>query len=106
MTISLVNPDLPASISAAESAELAARLRVLAESGLPLEGGLRALAEEIGKPRLAEVLRQLAARLECGEPLAKAISAPGCRLPVVLRGLIWPAFKAAGCRKCWTSSLR
>ena len=39
MTISLVNPDLPASVSAAESAELAARLRVLAESGLRWRAG-------------------------------------------------------------------
>ncbi len=88
MTISLVNPDLSASLSAAESAELAARLRALAGSGLALEGGLRALAEEVGSSRLAEVLRQLATRLERGEPLAEAIDAPDCRLPVVLRGLI------------------
>ena len=88
MTISLVNPNLSASLSAAESAELAARLRTLAESGLALEGGLRALAEEVGNSRLAEVLDKLAARLECGEPLAQAIDSADCRLPVVLRGLI------------------
>jgi type II secretory pathway component PulF len=88
MTISLVNPDLSARLSAAESAELAARLRALAASGLALEGGLRALAEEVGSSRLAEVLSNLAARLERGEPLAHAIDAPDCRLPVVLRGMI------------------
>jgi type II secretory pathway component PulF len=88
MTISLVNPGLSSSLSAAEAAELAARLRALAESGLALEGGLRALAEEVGSPRLAELLDNLAARLERGEPLAHAIDAPDCRLPVVLRGLI------------------
>jgi type II secretory pathway component PulF len=88
MTISLVNPNLLASVSAAESAELAARLRALAASGLPLEGGLRALAEEVGRSRLAQVLSNLAARLERGEPLANAIDAPDCRLPAVLRGLI------------------
>ena len=88
MTISLVNPNLSASLSAAESAELAARLGTLAESGLALEGGLRALAEEVGNSRLAEVLDKLAARLERGEPLAHAIDSADCRLPVVLRGLI------------------
>jgi type II secretory pathway component PulF len=88
MPLSLLLPELPASIPPAESAELAARLHALANSGLPLEGGLRALADEVGRPRLAAVLRRLAARLEKGEPLEKAIAAPGCRLPIVLRGLI------------------
>lgn len=88
MTLSLLRSELPASITPAESAELAARLRALAQSGLSLEGGLRALAEEIGGGRLAGALDRLAARLERGEPLEKAIAAPDCRLPVVLRGLI------------------
>jgi type II secretory pathway component PulF len=88
MTYLFFQPGLPASISPADSAELAVRLRALAQSGLPLEGGLRALAEEIGGRRLAGVLRRLAARLERGEPLETAIAAPDCRLPVVLRGLI------------------
>jgi type II secretory pathway component PulF len=88
MTLSLVDPDLPANLSTAESAELAARLRTLAESGLALPGGLRAVAGEVGSSRLAEVLRQLAARLERGESLEHAIGSPGCRLPVLLRGLI------------------
>ncbi len=85
MTLSLLRPDLPASIT---PAELAARLHALAASGLPLEGGLRALAEEVGNSRLRSVLRRLAERLEKGDPLEKAITAPDCRLPAVLRGLI------------------
>ncbi len=88
MTPSLLSPKLPASITPAESAELAARLQALAESGLSLEGGLRALAEELGGGRLAGVLGRLAGRLENGEPLESAVAAPDCRLPVVLRGLI------------------
>jgi type II secretory pathway component PulF len=88
MTISLINRDLPVSLSAEESAELAARLRTLAESGLPLEGGLKALSEEVRSPRLAEVLDHLATRLQSGEPLVQAIDSPNCRLPAVLRGLI------------------
>ena len=88
MTISLLRPELPASVTPEESAELAARLHSLAKSGLSLEGGLLALAEEVGGGRLFGVLNRLAARLEKGEPLEKAIGAPDCRLPVVLRGLI------------------
>jgi len=78
----------PASLSAGESAELSARLAALAQSGLPLEGGLHALADEAARPRLARVLRNLAQRLEAGEKLESAIMAPGSRLPAHLRGLI------------------
>ena len=55
---------------------------------MPLEGGLAALADEVGRPRLARVLRNLAARLERGEKLETAIAAQGSRLPADLRGLI------------------
>jgi len=67
---------------------LAARLAALAQSGLPLEGGLYALADEIAQPRLARVLFNLATRLERGEKLETAIAAEGSRLPAHLRGLI------------------
>ena len=40
------------------------------------------------RPRLARVLRNLAARLERGEKLETAIAAQGSRLPAHLRGLI------------------
>ncbi len=88
MTFPLYRAELPASLSAGESAELAARLAALTQSGLPLEGGLVALADEVGRPRLARVLRNLAARLERGEKLETAIAAQGSRLPADLRGLI------------------
>ncbi|MGO9114175.1 MAG: type II secretion system F family protein [Thermoguttaceae bacterium] len=88
MTFPLYRAELPASLSAEESAELSARLAVLTQSGLPLEGGLYALADEIGQPRLARVLRNLAARLERGEKLETAIAAKDSRLPAYLRGLI------------------
>jgi type II secretory pathway component PulF len=80
--------DPPANLNAEESAELAARLAALAQSGLPLEGGLSALAAEVAQPRLAGVLSTLAQRLERGEKLESAVSAPGSRLPAHLRGLI------------------
>ena len=55
---------------------------------MPLEGGLRALADEIPSARLARVLRQLADRLTAGATLEAAIRALGSRLPADLRGLI------------------
>lgn len=88
MTFPLYRAEPPANLSAQESAELAARLAALAQSGLPLEGGLEALAEEVARPRLARVLRNLAARLKRGEKLETAIAAQGSRLPAHLRGLI------------------
>ncbi len=88
VTFPLYRAELPASLSAGESAELAARLAALAQSGLPLEGGLMALADEVAQPRLARVLRNLAERLERGEKLESAIAAQGSRLPAHLRGLI------------------
>jgi len=78
----------PANLSAEESAELSARVAALARSGLPLEGGLYALADEVAQPRLARVLGNLAQRLEAGEKLETAIAAQGSRLPAHLRGLI------------------
>ena len=72
--------------AAGESAELSASLAALARSGLPLEGGLAALAEEVAQPRLAGVLRDLAARLTMGENLETAIVAQCPRLPAHLRG--------------------
>ncbi len=88
VTFPLLRAELPASLTAEESAELAGHLAALAQSGLPLEGGLRALADEVARPRLRRVLRNLAARLEDGEPLETAIAAQGSRLPADLRGLI------------------
>ena len=76
------------SLNTIESAELAARLAALTQAGLPLEGGLRALAEELGQPRLSDVLRRMATRLEAGESLEATIAAQGSRLPAHLRGLI------------------
>jgi general secretion pathway protein F len=88
VTFPLYRAELPANLSAEESAELAAHLAALAHSGLPLEGGLYALADEVARPRLARVLGNLAAQLERGEKLETAIAAQGSRLPAHLRGLI------------------
>lgn len=45
----------------------------LTEAGLPLESGLRALAEEIPSRRSATALREISNRLERGEELAKIV---------------------------------
>jgi general secretion pathway protein F len=84
----LLRAEPPASITAEESAELAASLAALTQSGLPLEGGLFALSEEVSRPRLSGVLRNLAQRLQRGEKLEWSIAAEGTRLPAHLRGLI------------------
>ncbi len=79
---------MASSLNTMESGELAARLAALTQAGLPLEGGLRALADELGRPRLSNVLRRMATRLEAGESLEATIAAQGSRLPAHLCGLI------------------
>ncbi len=75
-------------LSAVESAELAAGLAELTKIGLPLPAGLRTLAEEWPGRRLRPVILTLADRLEQGVSLEDALTAPGTRLPAHLRGVI------------------
>ena len=75
-------------LSVEEATELATRVAELAKAGLPLGGGLRALAGELTSRRLAHVLRTLADRLDAGDDLAAAINVLGSRLPQHLRGLV------------------
>ena len=60
-------------ISTDEALELAAQVSEMAKGGLPLEGGLRALADELSPGRLPAVLREMAGRLESGSS--------ACRVP-------------------------
>ena len=76
-----------------DAAELTDRLGRLAEAGLALPGGLRALAEESEGGAVREALLRIADRIEEGESLDLAIGAEGRRLPEHLRALI-----SAGCR--------
>lgn len=57
------------------------------QAGLPLATGLRAYAEEC-PARSAVALRQLAASVEAGTPLSRAVEQPGLSLPPYLAGLI------------------
>jgi type II secretory pathway component PulF len=75
-------------LSASEAAQLASGLAELAKAGLPLPGGLRALADEWPSRRLRPALLDLANRLEQGVSLEDAINTVGSRLPAHLRGLI------------------
>jgi type II secretory pathway component PulF len=75
-------------LSSAESTDLAMHVAGLADAGLPLDTGLRALADELRGGRLAGVLRAMAKQLEAGATLDDAIAAQGDRLPAHLRGLV------------------
>ncbi|MCC7084824.1 MAG: type II secretion system F family protein [Pirellulales bacterium] len=61
--------DRPPALPADEARLLAEQLAILAQTGLPLASGLRAAAEEMPSPRLAEAMNSLAQRLEQGRSL-------------------------------------
>lgn len=75
-------------LSAEEAAELAVQVAQLAEAGLPLAAGLRAMAEECESRRLGAVLEGLASQLEAGNPLETAVASEGPRIPEPIRSLI------------------
>jgi type II secretory pathway component PulF len=75
-------------LSPAESALLTAQVAELAQAGLPLAPGLRALGLELRRGRLARALGDMAARLEAGQPLLSAVEAQGRAFPAHLRGLL------------------
>lgn len=60
----------------------------MARAGLPLDRGLAALAKEMGRGRLQQVTSQLAADLEAGHPLPKAIERQGKRMPPFYAALL------------------
>ena len=86
--------EIPASVaardrlSAEEAAELAGQVAQLAQAGLPLGSGLRAMAEESDSRRLAGVLRGIASRLDEGGTLEEAVAVQGARVPEPIRSLI------------------
>jgi general secretion pathway protein F len=80
--------DVLRKLSPEEATELAARVAELTKAGLPLGGGLRALAAELSGRRLPRVLESLADRLDAGEDLSAALNSVGGCLPPHLRGLV------------------
>ena len=75
-------------LTEAEAAALAAQVSGLADAGLPLPGGLRAMAEEVPSGSLRWALLDLAARLNRGVPLESALDQMGSALPQHVRGLV------------------
>ena len=75
-------------LSAEEAAELAGQVAALAKSGLPLDSGLRALADELANSRLEPVLREMADRIEAGEPPDEVMRSQKNRFPAHVRGLL------------------
>jgi len=87
-------PRLIGELSSDEAIELAAQVAELARAGLPLSGGLRALAEEVGGGRLTRVLGSMADQLDEGATLGEVILAHHDVLPLHIRGLLTAAIKS------------
>ncbi|MBI3466105.1 MAG: type II secretion system F family protein [Planctomycetes bacterium] len=72
----------------AEAASLTEQISGIAGAGLPLPGGLRAMAAELPGGGFRTVLLDLAARLEYGVPLDAALEQMGPNMSEHLRGLV------------------
>lgn len=75
-------------MSGDELARLTEEIGGLSRAGLPMPSGMLALAEELPRGKLRDVLNRLAVALESGMPLDAALKAQGNRLPAHLRGLV------------------
>ncbi|MDG3004022.1 type II secretion system F family protein [Paludisphaera mucosa] len=71
-----------------EANRLSEHVAGVAEAGLPLGPGLRALAEESPRGAFRDTLRGLADSIERGVPLEAAVDDEASRIPPHLRGLI------------------
>jgi type II secretory pathway component PulF len=60
----------------------------MARAGLPLDQGLAALAEEMGRGQLRQVTAQLATDLKAGRTLPEAIKRQGTNMPAFYAGLV------------------
>jgi type II secretory pathway component PulF len=80
-------------LSAEQAALLAAQVAELSKAGLPLDGGLRALADELPRGRLANVLRDMAGQLSAGTPLDAVLQSQAARLPPHVHGLMLGALR-------------
>lgn len=71
-----------------EAERLASELATLGQAGLPLDQGLRAAADELGRGRLANTMRDLARRLEQGSSLAEVVASRTQMFPKFLAGVL------------------
>ncbi len=60
----------------------------MARAGVPLDQGLAALADEMGRGKLQRVTAQLAADLRAGQTLPQALERQGSRVPSFYAGLV------------------
>ncbi len=74
--------------SVSDLQQVTERIGEMAQAGLPLITGLRALSEEITNSRLKHTLRDFSKRLESGDPLDQVLNAHGRNVPEHLNGLI------------------
>ena len=81
-------PERSESLGPSDAVELARYLTELAKSGLPLDGGLHAIAQDLPPGRLSRAMERLAAQIEAGQSLPSAIESFGSRLPPHLRELM------------------
>jgi type II secretory pathway component PulF len=75
-------------LSAGEATEFAGRIAELAQAGLPLAPGMRAVAAELPRSRVAAAFSRVAAALDRGESLEQAISVERGGLPKHLEALV------------------
>lgn len=77
-----------ATLSTAETIDLAELLGTLADANLPLEAGLKAAAEEMPPGRLSRTLAAISHALRQGAPLNQALASEAQRFPLHLRALV------------------
>lgn len=80
-------PDRPGSLSPSETREVGRHISEIVSAGLPLEGGLAAIAEEFPRGRVRRELRAIVRDLEAGNDLESVLAArrtPGY-LPALVR---------------------
>lgn len=78
-----------------EALDLGGAITSLVASGLPIEQGLKAAAQELPRGRTAKALTALAEKLERGEKLDVALAADDRTLPEHLRALVVAGLRSA-----------
>jgi general secretion pathway protein F len=83
----VVESDRPSRLSAAETREISGHIAEVVSAGMPLEGALTAIAEELPFGRLRSGLRRIVAQMEAGADLESALASGGAPryLPALVR---------------------
>jgi type IV pilus assembly protein PilC len=82
------SPPKPRPLRGDDFASFNQQLAQLAASGLPVEQGLRLIAEDLGHGGLAESIRQVSAELEQGVPLGEAFARHEKQFPSIYGTLV------------------